>query len=175
MKNPSLSDILRLTDRLLTEHDVPHALIGGLAVGLRGYPRSTVDIDYLIRVEDSGAVRKALESAGFHCEAQTAETLHFGGLGAVDFLLAQRPVSRAMLTAADPVRDLDIPVLQVEDIIGLKIQAYHNDPSREWKDLADIAELIRANPELDWERVRSHAALFQAEEKLEEIRARVRP
>ena len=34
--------------RRLTELGVPHALIGGLAVGLYGPPRATKDVDYLV-------------------------------------------------------------------------------------------------------------------------------
>jgi len=36
-----------------------------------------------------------------------------------------------------------IKVLKPEDIIGLKVQAYNNDPSRYHKDMADIQELAK--------------------------------
>lgn len=36
------------TSRRLTELDIPHALIGGLAVGLHGHPRATKDVDFLV-------------------------------------------------------------------------------------------------------------------------------
>lgn len=34
--------------RLLRELEIPHALIGGLAVGLHGYPRATAVVDFLV-------------------------------------------------------------------------------------------------------------------------------
>ena len=36
------------TSRRLTALGVPHALIGGLAVGLHGHPRATKDVDFLV-------------------------------------------------------------------------------------------------------------------------------
>ena len=173
VKKPSLTELLNLSHRLLDECGAKHALIGGIAVGLRGYPRSTVDVDYLIRAQDKAIARAALEKGGFLCQAETAETLHFGGLGAIDFLLAQRPVSLQMLSDAQAPSNLNIPTLLVEDIIGLKIQAYHNDPSRQWKDLADIAELIRSNPDLDWSKVMAHAALFEASDQILTMRVQL--
>jgi len=45
-----LLDAIRVGDRL-TELGVPHALIGGLAVGLNGHPRATKDVDYMVGPE----------------------------------------------------------------------------------------------------------------------------
>lgn len=39
------------TSRRLTELGVPHMLIGGIAVGLHGYPRATKDVDFLVGPE----------------------------------------------------------------------------------------------------------------------------
>lgn len=36
------------TSRKLTELAIPHAPIGGLAVGLHGHPRATKDVDFLV-------------------------------------------------------------------------------------------------------------------------------
>ena len=44
---------------LLAEAKIPHAIVGGVAVCLHGYQRNTVDVDLLIRKEDSEAVREA--------------------------------------------------------------------------------------------------------------------
>ena len=54
--------------------------------------------------------------------------------------------------------------------IGLKIQAFSNNPARKWHDQADIAALMQSNPSLDWSRVQRYAAMFNAQELLEEIR-----
>lgn len=50
---------------LLQAASIPHALMGGMAVCLHGYQRSTVDIDLLIRRADAVAVRALLEQHDF--------------------------------------------------------------------------------------------------------------
>ena len=45
-----LLDALEVSRRL-TELGVPHALIGGLAVGVYGHPRATKDVDFLVGPE----------------------------------------------------------------------------------------------------------------------------
>ena len=39
------------TSARLTDLGVPHMLIGGVAVGLHGYPRATKDVDFLVGPE----------------------------------------------------------------------------------------------------------------------------
>jgi hypothetical protein len=58
----------------------------------------------------------------------------------------------------------------VEDLIGLKIQAYMNEPSREHQDKADIQFLIENVEEIDWSRVKSYADLFNQWEVVNEIK-----
>ena len=50
---------------LLAKHDVDHALCGGLAVALHGYPRFTKDIDLLIPPGEAERVAEFLADAGF--------------------------------------------------------------------------------------------------------------
>lgn len=47
--------------------------------------------------------------------------------------------------------------MKSEDIIGLKIQACTNDPSREFQDKADFQFLIENVESLDWQRIQSYA------------------
>ena len=61
----------------------------------------------------------------------------------------------------------------LDQAIGLKIQAFSNNRKRQWHDQADIAELIRANPDMDWARVLRYAEMFDARPLLEEIRRSV--
>lgn len=82
-----------------------------------------------------------------------------------DFQHARRVISQDMLARAAPVvfAGMSIPVLQAEDLIGLKVQAYHNDPRR-LQDQVDIQRLLAANwGKLDLERVRSYFKLFDHE------------
>src|SRR3954462_3772636 len=64
---PSKLDAIRAATRTLTAAGVAHALIGGLAVGLRnGVPRATLDVDFAV-LSSSGrpALRVLLLGAGF--------------------------------------------------------------------------------------------------------------
>jgi predicted nucleotidyltransferase len=65
---------------------------------------------------------------------------------------------------------LDIKCVKAEDLIGLKIQAYVNDPKRELQDKADIAALIDRSRDLDWERIKEYADLFSEWPTLERLR-----
>jgi hypothetical protein len=154
----------------LGDAGVAHALIGGIAVGLHGYARSTGDIDLLVDGAKRDAILKLMESAGFALVVATEEVLHFSGPVPVDMLLARRETTRQMLAEATPDPRTGTMILRVEDIIGLKIQAFCNNPARKWHDQADIAALIQSNPSLEWSRVQRYAAMFGVESLLEEIR-----
>ena len=102
----------------------------------------------------------SLKSKGFKLVHQTEEVLHFDGVGLLDILLANRPLSQEMLKDAVKESKLGVYVLRAEDIIGLKIQAYKNDASRELQDKADIQNLMRANKNLDINRIKKYAEIF---------------
>jgi hypothetical protein len=59
--------VLTIVSGEFDRHGVVYALIGGMALGLRGVPRATVDIDFLIKKEDADAVKKVLRGYGFTC------------------------------------------------------------------------------------------------------------
>jgi hypothetical protein len=54
----------------LAEHSIEYAVCGGLAMAIHGYPRSTVDIDLLIRPEDEERVYAAVEPLGYMFRAR---------------------------------------------------------------------------------------------------------
>jgi hypothetical protein len=66
------------------------------------------------------------------------------------------------------------PVVQVEDIIGLKVQASVNDPRRMTKDWSDIRMLVEVSAEqqfaLDWELLTDYAALFGLTDRVAEMK-----
>ena len=45
---PGVLSAMRSADRILTAANIPHAVIGGLAVGAYGHPRATRDADFLV-------------------------------------------------------------------------------------------------------------------------------
>ena len=57
MDTPLLTADFREFLRLLNASRVDYLLVGGYAVGLHGYPRSTVDLDIWIRATPANAER----------------------------------------------------------------------------------------------------------------------
>jgi hypothetical protein len=67
MDAPLLTDDFKEFLRLLNASRVDYLLVGGYAVGLHGYPRSTVDLDIWIRATPANAdcVLTAVKAFGF--------------------------------------------------------------------------------------------------------------
>jgi hypothetical protein len=75
-----------------------------------------------------------------------------------------------MLRLAAPLTSVDIKCVSSEALIGLKIQAYVNNPKREFRDKADIQALIESNESLNWDEIKQYADLFQQWMVIAEIR-----
>lgn len=160
---------------------VQYALIGGYAVSLWGIPRATVDLDFLVRRDDMDIVRTIAESLGYHCIHTSENVTQFdapdNNLGEVDFLHAFRPASLAMLERAELKVVFDgeqaIPVIQPEDLIGLKVQAIANQASRMTVDKADIEGLMQLyGDKLDWRRIAEYFELFEMTELYHTLKER---
>jgi hypothetical protein len=135
---------------IFTRAAIPHALVGGLAVCLHGYQRNTVDVDILVRREDTQAVRDALEKGDFRWSAETAEFRMPDGVP-VHFLLANEQAgddSSLGVVLPDP----DLPgasteieglrVLTLGRLIETKIACGLGSIRRTHRDFADVVELI---------------------------------
>ena len=154
----------------LNELNVPHALIGGMALSEYGYARGTQDVDWLIPEEFVSLVSEAFLKHGFTVYHQSPDVLQFTGLAEIDFLIARRPISRAMIEQSHYSKNLELSVVLPEDLIGLKIQAYAGNPKRKFKDLADIQELVTFCESLDWNKIKEYADHFNEWPTLSQIR-----
>lgn len=163
--------ILQIHD-LLDRAGIDHALIGGFALAVHGITRATGDIDLLVDEKDKERLITELSGHEYTLRTSTAEVLHLTGPARLDILLARRPISRGMLSRAKKTEVLAIKCLDAEDLIGLKIQAYCNNPRRELQDKADIQFLIRHYPALDWDRVKSYAEAFDQWEEIQKLKDR---
>ena len=151
---------LSLAASTLSDSKIDHALIGGFALAVYGVNRATADIDLLADGSKLDLIKTQLIQAGFSLVHESKEVLQFTGIGQLDVLLANRPLSLRMISDAKVTDRLPVRVLSAEDLIGLKIQAYRNDPSRELRDKADIQALIQSTAQLDWDRIKIYADLF---------------
>lgn len=154
---------------ILEQQGIAHALIGGFALAAYGQHRATVDIDFLADGSKKDLIKSSLLSKGFVLKHESAEVLQFSGIGFLDILLANRPLSQEMLKFAIRNIELGVYVLRAEDIVGLKIQAYKNDSSRELQDKADIQKLLQL-PNIDLNLIKKYADLFQEWTEIEKLR-----
>lgn len=177
-------DFRHVTSSLIKLFELEHvsyALIGGFAVSLWGYQRSTVDMDFLVNRNDMEKVRMIVENLGYRCIHASENVTQFTSgdkrLGTLDFLHAFRPAALLMLDCAEQKTIFDgeatIPVIQPEDLIGLKVQAIKNDQSRTPLDMADIEALMNIfGAKLDWMRIQGYFELFEMQEICAELRRR---
>ncbi|MFA4982498.1 MAG: hypothetical protein WC592_08555 [Candidatus Omnitrophota bacterium] len=162
----------------LAREKIDFALMGGFALATAGVTRTTRDIDLLILSVDSPKIKDIMAAHKYKLIHESEDVLNFTSenfeLGRVDFLLAHRQYTLAMLKGAREKSVLDgkfkVKVLRAEDQIGLKVQASSNDPKRVAQDMADVRALIEANrTNLNMETVREYFSLFKREKELDGI------
>ncbi|NDV62974.1 nucleotidyl transferase AbiEii/AbiGii toxin family protein [Puniceicoccales bacterium CK1056] len=177
-------DFISVVERVIQRLDkegVRYALIGGFAMGLRGVQRATVDLDFILMLDDLSTADQIFTQSGYKRTFHSENVSHYESsdldLGRIDILHAFRGPSLSMLKRADRVSlssELSLPVVQVEDLIGLKIQAATNDPSRASSDWLDIRLLIenagQNKQSIDWDLIGDYLDLFGKTDKLEELR-----
>lgn len=180
---PSL--VLQTLDRIWQELYRQHlsvTLVGGLALPVWNYPRSTQDIDLLLLTDDDQQLLKICQSLG--CRPRRTPT--FTELGSVrvlqtefcppdeyveieiDFLIGQSEFHAQVAQRSIEVnyQGLAVPikVATCEDLILLKLQAGR------MIDLADCQRLIELNAELAWAYVEDWAAKLELVESLTSVR-----
>lgn len=134
----------------LTEANIPYSVCGGVAVLLHGYQRNTVDLDLIIRNEDSANVRCVLRRAGMEWNDTHAEFRSPSGI-AVHFLMAGDRAGRdSPVRLPDPhdsqtneLRE-GLPVIRLSGLIEMKIACGLGNIRRTHKDFADVVEHISA-------------------------------
>ena len=154
-------------------------LIGGLALSTMNVFRFTRDLDFLVHEEDREKIHAVMMDLAYEKQAFDSEEIvsylsPLGSFGQVDFMLARRKYSKAMMARAEkkPVfnESFHVKTLLPEDIIGLKIQAIHNDPGNRMAiDGSDIQQLLKLfHRDMDMRLVREYFTIFEKENLLDE-------
>ncbi|MBI2927230.1 MAG: hypothetical protein HYY24_16170 [Verrucomicrobia bacterium] len=142
-----VEETARAAAEALAHWEIPHLIVGGLAVQEHGYPRLTIDVDLVVP-----DVLEALELL-------TADlTGPFARVPGVDDRLVDRrnQVKLDLLPAGKVLkRGCKVPfpqptivsetpqIVKLEDLIALKLDSWANSPTDRLKDKADVVELVK--------------------------------
>jgi hypothetical protein len=128
--------VLRVAKKVsafLTSNHTPHALAGGMAVGIYGFNRMTRDVDFVV----SESARKVIEQLG----PTTVISGHLDGVSVkvdgvdVDFLFVSKTVHQGDLSSVKQFSG--IPVIGIDPLVAMKMGAGRH------KDTLDVVELLK--------------------------------
>jgi hypothetical protein len=132
---------------------IPLLLAGGWAVCHHGYARFTRDVDWICSRADESRALALMDSLGFGTAFQSMAT-RFQLINRPDFppidLLWVSPETFAKMALTDQRTGPhgDIPVIDLESLLAMKLHALKDQDEREGKDLLDIRLLLKENAQL---------------------------
>jgi hypothetical protein len=141
----------RLTG-LLAEHRIKYCVIGGQAVNAYVEPLVSLDLDLAVAADEIEALEPIL-APSFRVE-RFAHSLNVSIAGSdlrVQFQLDPRYSEFVPRASQRDVLGLRLPVAAVEDVLQGKVWVALDAtrrPSKRQKDLADVARLLEAYPQL---------------------------
>ena len=134
--------------------DVPYVLIGGAASAIRGRPRVSDDVDFLVKQTDADRALDALADAGFDTEKTNPQWIYKATRGDVtidlmfwlmgDFYFDDTMLGRS---TREHYGDAEVTVAAAEDLIVIKLLAHDEQSYRHWH---DALALLGLN-EIDWD------------------------
>jgi hypothetical protein len=140
-KVAALVDAVRALDGL----GAPHALVGGVAVGIRsGVPRATIDTNVAVRSTiAAGSIAEALTDAGLRLTGTFAHSLNFRHRSAEPVQIVVDPAFDEMIDRAEAleVGGVRIRVVTTADLIAMKERAATDPARRRSKALQDQADI----------------------------------
>jgi hypothetical protein len=140
-KLAALGDVVVALDRI----GAPHALVGGVAVGLRsGVPRATIDTDVAVAsTVPAAAIIEALTGAGLRLTGTFAHSLNFRHASGEPVQIVFDPPFDAMIHRAEllDVGAFRVRVVTTDDLIAMKARAAADPARRRSKALRDQADV----------------------------------
>lgn len=137
----------------LAERRIECLLVGGHALPVFGVVRQTVDVDCLIAEGSLPGIADVLAREGYAEKERTPNFVryrhHSAHLMDVDVLLVDQGTFDRMHkeSVSSQVGPVAARVPSLPHFIALKLHAIRNNPKREPRDVADIVDLLRANPD----------------------------
>lgn len=150
MREDPVHRTLRDVTRRLRELNIPHAVVGGMALVAHGYDRTTKDVDILVTPAGLATIHEKLVGLGYRPPFAGSKHPRDTDTGVrVEFLVTGQfpgdgkpkptafPDPDAVAEDIDGIRYVNLPTL-----VELKLASGMTNPQR-LKDLADVQELAR--------------------------------
>jgi hypothetical protein len=153
--------VLAQLARFFEERRIRYAIAGAFALHAHGLSRATADLDFVVEDSAQSDLLAFLDGLGYerlHVSAGYSNHVHAeGSRGRLDFIYvdpdtADRLFQDARRTAILP--RIEVPVPSPEHIAAMKVLAMKNDPSRTFRELADIQYLMTL-PDVSTEKIRA--------------------
>ncbi len=136
----------RAVAAVLADHDIPHLVVGGVAVQEHGYPRVTIDVDIVVPDVLEAVEWLTASLTGPFCRVHGCEDrLEDGRNGVqIDLLPAGKVLRhKCKIAFPHPARVTEeLQVVKLEELISLKLDSWQGSPVRRHRDKTDVIELI---------------------------------
>jgi hypothetical protein len=130
----------------LADHDIPHLIVGGIAVQEHGYPRMTIDVDIVVPdVLEAVEWLTADVTGPFFRVSGCEDRVEDRRTGVkVDLLPAGQVLKQGCkVPFPQPVASTEVlQIAKLEDLLSLKLDSWANSPAKRLRDKADVSELI---------------------------------
>jgi hypothetical protein len=143
-----LVKVARKVAEVLAHWDIPHLIVGGLAVQEHGYPRFTIDVDVVVpdvlgaveflTADVAGPFRRVPGVADRLVEVSSEAKIDLLPGGQVLRTGCQVPFPEPTEVSAEP------RIVSLPDLVSLKLDSCRVSPLLRAKDKADVVELILA-------------------------------
>ena len=168
--------VLKTLLAFFKEHEIDHALIGGVALNVYGIVRSTLDLDFLVKSESQERIIEFLKSLGYETDAKgDAFSQHhhpLSDLGNIDFIYISGTTAEIMFkeSVTHPIFDNEsIKVVKPEHLIALKLYAASCNPDRYHREMDDIGNLLKLEF-IDIEEVKRYFTQYSSLDELKRLR-----
>ena len=142
-----LVESARAAVAVLAAHDIPHLIVGGVAVQEHGYPRVTIDVDIVVPdVLEAVEFITADLTGPFHRLPKIEDRVEDSRNGVkIDLLPAGKVLKRGCKVPFPRPTKVSgqFQIISLEELISLKLDSWQGSPLRRHKDKTDVIELIK--------------------------------
>jgi hypothetical protein len=145
-RTSGLVESARTAVSILADHDIPHLIVGGIAVQEHGYPRVTIDVDIVVPdVLEAVEWLTASLTGPFYRVPEVHDRVEDRRNGVfIDLLPAGKVLQRGCkIPFPEPKAVAEkLQIISLEELISLKLDSWAGSPNRRHKDKTDVIELI---------------------------------